>query len=85
VRAFRSLGFRIRPSEGREIKVCTYVADAAFIDDRLQPYSWYKDFVLSGEEHKLPLAYVDGRIRAVHAIQDPDARREQARRAEIKL
>ena len=71
--------------KGGEVVVCTYIADASFIDDSLQPYSWYKDFVLAGaEEHRLPAEYVESRIVAVHAIGDPDPQRQQARRAEIK-
>jgi hypothetical protein len=71
--------------KGGEVVVCTYIADASFIDDSLQPYSWYKNFVLAGaEEHRLPVEYVESRIGAVHAIRDPDPQREQARRAEIK-
>ncbi len=71
--------------EGQQVTVRTYIANAAAIDDTLEPYSWYKDFVLAGaEEHQLPLPYVESRIRAVHAIRDPDLQREQARRAEIK-
>ena len=71
--------------QGEEITVCTYIADATFVDESLKPYSWYKDFVWAGaEEHRLPPAYVDSRIRAAHAIRDPNPRREQARRAEIK-
>jgi hypothetical protein len=51
-------------------------------DDSLQPYSWYKNFVLAGaEEHRLPAEYVESRIGAVHAIRDPDPQRAQARRA----
>jgi hypothetical protein len=39
--------------KGGEVVVCTYIADASFIDDSLQPYSWYKNFVLAGaEEHR---------------------------------
>jgi hypothetical protein len=69
--------------EGQEVTVCTYIADASFIDDSLQPYSWYKDFVLAGaEEHQLPSEYVESRIGAVHAIRDPDPQREQKRRGE---
>ena len=76
---------RVLSPKGEEVMVCTYIADASFIDDSLQPYSWYKDFVLAGaEEHQLPPEYVESRIRAVHAIRDPDPQREQARRAEIK-
>ena len=71
--------------KGDEVIVRTYMADAAAIDDSLQPYSWYKDFVPAGaEEHQLPPEYVEGRIRAVHAIRDPDPQREQARRGELK-
>ena len=76
---------RVLSPKGEKITVCTYIADASFIDDSLQPYSWYKDFVLAGaEEHQLPPEYVESRIGAVHAIRDPDPQREQARRAEIK-
>jgi AIG2-like family len=32
--------------EGEKVTVHAYIADASFIDDSLQPYSWYKDFVL---------------------------------------
>jgi AIG2-like family len=71
--------------KGEKVVVCTYIADASFIDDSLQPYSWYKNFVLAGaEEHQLPPEYVESRIRAMHAIGDPNPQREQARRAEIK-
>ena len=71
--------------KGGEVVVCTCIADASFIDDSLQPYSWYQNFVLAGaEEHRLPAEYVENRIGAVHAIRDPDPQREQARRAEIK-
>jgi hypothetical protein len=65
-----------------KVSVFTYIADAAFIDDSLKPYSWYKDFVLAGaEEHHLPLGYVESRIRAVDAIPDPNPRRVRASRA----
>ena len=71
--------------EGEKVTVHAYIADASFIDDFLQPYSWYKNFVLAGaEEHRLLAEYVESRIGAVHAIRDPDPQREQARRAEIK-
>jgi hypothetical protein len=39
----------------------TFNRDA--IDDRLKPYSWYKDFVMKGaQEHGLPLEYIRGYI-----------------------
>jgi hypothetical protein len=76
---------RVLSPEGEKVAVRTFIADASFIDDSLQPYSWYKDFVFAGaEEHQLPPEYVESRIGAVHAICDPNPQREQARRAEIK-
>jgi AIG2-like family len=48
--------------KGKKVAVRTYIADETFIDDSLQPYSWYNDFVLAGaEEHKLPPEYVERR------------------------
>jgi hypothetical protein len=76
---------RVLSPKGEKVAVRTYIADGAFIDESLQPYSWYKDFVLAGaEEHQLPPEYVESRIGAVHAIRDPDPQHEQKRRAEIK-
>ena len=76
---------RVPSPKGEKVAVRTYIADGTFIDESLQPYSWYKDFVLAGaEEHQLPPEYVESCIRAVHAIRDPDPQREQKRRAEIK-
>jgi hypothetical protein len=33
--------------KGRRRKVLTYLATPDYIDDRLKPYGWYKDFVLA--------------------------------------
>lgn len=75
----------VRSPDGQEFEVRLYVADPAAIDDNLKPYSWYRDFVLAGaEEHRLPLAYINDRIRAVPAIADPDRKRERSERAKIK-
>jgi hypothetical protein len=74
----------LAPDEQR-LQVQTYIANSTAIDDNLRPYSWYKDFVLKGaEEHGLPLAYIEGQIRSVGAVVDPDQKRERARRAEVK-
>jgi hypothetical protein len=60
-----------------------YVADQTAIDDRLAPYTWYKDFVLHGaREHGLPAAYIAG-IEAVEARQDDDPIREQRERRRL--
>lgn len=71
--------------EGRRRKVLTYVATPSHIDDRLQPYGWYKEFVLSGaEEHGLPTEYVAEHIRAVEGIEDPNKKRDEKQRAILK-
>lgn len=50
----------------------TYVAAPAYIDNRLQPYSWYKELVLAGcEVLEFPVDYV-AMIRDIVAIDDPD-------------
>lgn len=71
--------------KGRRRKVLTYVATADYIDDALQPYDWYKDFVLAGaEEHALPEEYVDEFIRSVASIPDPNKGRDKRERATLK-
>ena len=41
------------------IKAFMYEADDWAIDDSLQPYTWYKDFVVQGaKEHNLPEDYI---------------------------
>jgi hypothetical protein len=70
--------------KGRRRKVLTYLATPDYIDDRLKPYSWYKDFVLSGgKEHGLPPDYIAEYIESVEAIEDPDKTRDKKRRATL--
>jgi gamma-glutamylcyclotransferase (GGCT)/AIG2-like uncharacterized protein YtfP len=72
-------------SDGSKIEVYTYIADASAVDSTLKPYSWYKDFVLTGAtENRLPQDYIDREIKPVIAIPDPDKKREKRRRAEIR-
>lgn len=67
--------------KGRRRKVLTYVATADYIDDALQPFDWYMDFVLAGaEEHALP----DEFIRSVAPIPDPNKGRDKRERATLK-
>jgi cation transport regulator ChaC len=71
-------------AEGRRRKVLTYLADSDHIDDRLQPYTWYKELVLAGAgEHDLPASYVAARIAPVEAISDPNAARDAKERSVI--
>ena len=53
----------------------TYVASPDAIMPDLKPYSWYKNFVLAGAtEHGFSGEYIDA-IRAVAAVEDPNAAR----------
>lgn len=71
-------------AEGRRRKVLTYLADFDHIDNRLQPYTWYKELVLAGAgEHNLPANYVAARIAPVEAISDPNAARDAKERSVI--
>jgi len=56
----------------------TYIAAASHIDDKLRPYSWYKELVLVGcEALAFPHDYV-AMIRSIAAIDDPDKQRHIA-------
>jgi hypothetical protein len=60
--------------------VLVYVADAGHKDKSMQPYDWYKGYVLTGaQEHKLPADYVS-RIASVKSQPDPrpDSRTHKA-------
>jgi hypothetical protein len=70
---------------GKQMIAQTYFADAAYIDENLRPYFWYKEFVTKGaEEHHLPQDYIDLYINIVSGMLDPDAVRENARREELR-
>jgi cation transport regulator ChaC len=76
---------RVGLMDGALLDAMTYVADDTHINESLRPYSWYKDFVAAGaEEQRLPTSYVDKYITSVPASSDPNRKREQARRAEVK-
>ena len=58
-----------------------YVADSEYIDDTLQPYSWYKEYVLKGaQEQRLPESYIEEHVAKVEAIEDPDKERDKEKR-----
>ena len=76
----------VQTPDGQEIQVQTYIADRDAIDDRLKPYSWYKDFVVNGaQQHGLPIGYIHSYIEPVLAVTDPDRKRDQSRRMEMKF
>ena len=54
------------------VDVFTYVVKEEFIDPDIQPYAWYKNFVLAGaREHDLPDDYMSAILAAPFKI-DPD-------------
>jgi hypothetical protein len=60
--------------QGERIEAFTYYA--LDIDQRQQPFHWYKEHVLRGAlEHEFPLHYVE-QIRATPSIDDLDAERQ---------
>lgn len=66
-------------ANGDRATAVTYVATR--IDERLKPYTWYKNHVLIGaREASLPAAYV-AEIEAIEAVKDQDAVREAKQRA----
>lgn len=55
----------------------SYTASESHIDDRLQPYDWYRALVLAGARALgFPKDYVAG-IAGTRARRDPDARRHE--------
>lgn len=57
-----------------------YVASATHIDAGLQPYHWYKQYVLAGaRHHALPAGYC-AQITAVASMADPDLQRRARHR-----
>ena len=61
--------------QGTRKECFTYMANPAYLDDRLRPFHWYKRLVILGAEHHcLPGDYVDT-IEAVESVADPEGAR----------
>jgi gamma-glutamylcyclotransferase (GGCT)/AIG2-like uncharacterized protein YtfP len=57
--------------DNEERAVFTYIADETHIDDRLAPFSWYKQYVVHGARHHgLPQSYIQS-LSQVQTIEDP--------------
>lgn len=70
--------------EGQTYVPYMYVAESASIDGSLQPYEWYREYVLLGARyHGFPEAYI-ARLQSFPAIPDPDGRRASAAQALIE-
>ncbi len=65
-------------SNGGLREVFTYLAQPAYIDAALRPFTWYKALVVAGARfHRLPVRYVET-LESVHAVEDPDGARALA-------
>ena len=57
---------------GSPTKAFTYVAQKHYIDHAMEPFGWYRNFVLAGAlEHQFPNPYVQ-KIREVVFKEDPN-------------
>lgn len=80
----RGLGYddaevRVEAADG-PFRAVTYLADPAYIDETLTPFTWYRDLVISGAEALgFPTDYVS-RLRDVDAAPDPDRERDARER-----
>lgn len=64
-------------SGGRPYRAFLYLAKTMSIDDALQPYDWYRNFVVLGaEQHGLPKTYV-AQLWRVPVRGDPNGRRSR--------
>jgi hypothetical protein len=58
-----------------------FLASASHIDNSLQPYTWYKRFVVEGaRQHELPEPYIAA-LEREGAIEDPDRARHARKTA----
>ncbi len=64
-------------SDRTEIAAFTYIASSTHINGSLQPYSWYKEYVIHGARYNgLPEDYIEMISKTV-AVDDPDACRAE--------
>jgi len=82
---YESREVEVAMAVGGDARVWIYQADPRWIDARLKPFSWYRDYVVMGaRQHALNADYVAG-IAAIEADEDPDADRAAAARAILGL
>ena len=67
-------------SDGETVKAVTFIADSDAIDESLNPYTWYKDFVVEGaKQNSINSEYITY-LEGFAAVNDPDKRREERNR-----
>jgi len=66
---------------GVAYQAITYIAAESHVDKSLQPYHWYKGFVMAGMEyHGFPTGCMEA-IQAIPSVQDPDVTRRRENEA----
>ena len=71
----------IELEDGQKYKAVMYIAGAGHTNDMLQPYSWYKRFVMEGAaQHSLPPSYIKF-LDSFADNADPNKPRDAANRA----
>lgn len=66
--------------DGNRHRAFMYIADKTHVVSTLQPYSWYKRFVIEGaKQHDLPADYI-ATIAAMPDMEDPDTDRDTENR-----
>ncbi len=77
---YNEVGIEVKGDRG-PVTAFMYVADSEYIDDTLQPYTWYKQYVLEGaRQHGLPESYIEENVTRVKAIEDSDTERDREKR-----
>lgn len=80
---YNQVDFRLK-LDNIEYRAFTYVAHDTHKDDKLIPYTWYRDLVLAGAHyHNLPGYYIDS-IAAIEASMDSNMERAD-KNAEILI
>ena len=61
----------------QKLSALVYVARNEAIDESLEPFSWYVDFVREGAtQHRLPFCYINQEL-FISSVADPDPNRQQ--------
>ncbi|MCG8583631.1 MAG: gamma-glutamylcyclotransferase, partial [Pirellulales bacterium] len=77
---YESVATAVVVSERTEVLAHIYVAHADVVDNSLEPFCWYRQFLLHGAiEHALPRDYID-KLHAHDFVTDHDIERAAANR-----
>ena len=78
---YRRISMPVRIKDAETVNAWIYVASGQKNDAALQPYTWYKRFLLEGaREHALPSGYI-AQLEGLEATADSDESRDRAKRA----